>query len=351
MQIILILIERYLYFIRPLPSNTPSFVTKTNAPTSLSHLYFWTYKNNNNALMFRLVLHIFQLLLMHGMIFWYFPNTAGVQNNGSPECTEQDISRNRCNEVPNNNFLFVFYALYSLYFVISSIQIREAWPEIEEDFFLKSTNNMGKIIYKGFYAIPFAWELQQVATWLWTKTSFDIFQWLKFAEIHEQLFVVKCTAKAKRRITVGAEVPKASKYTMGGGLLFGLIFLIIIPVFVFSSWNPMTKFNNITGASLSFTLKYNESKYFELMKISDALIEGMDRYKSNVTELKKFQEIKGSNIEQFQSLSFAGSSDANSFPTEAKIKNLIDYFKTTIELPYVILKFTFIRPVLSFLNS
>jgi hypothetical protein len=273
-----------------------------------------------------------------------------VRINNNPECTQQDITRDKCNEVPNNAFLFIFYLLYSLYFVVSSMQIREAWPEIEEDFLLKSTDNMGKIIYKGFYAIPFAWELQQVATWLWTKTSFDIFQWLKFSEIHEQLFVVKCTAKSKQESIIGEEVSKTSKYAMGGGLLFGLIFLIVIPIFVFSNLNPMVEINNVTGASLSLTLTYDESKSFELMRISDALIEGIGKYKDKESKLRNFTEIKGTDTEQFQTLSFANSSDLNSFPTETKINDLTKYFKTTINYPYVTLKYTFIRPVFYITN-
>eukprot|EP00826_Nyctotherus_ovalis_P037578 TRINITY_DN3437_c0_g1_i4.p1 TRINITY_DN3437_c0_g1~~TRINITY_DN3437_c0_g1_i4.p1 ORF type:complete len:309 (-),score=90.06 TRINITY_DN3437_c0_g1_i4:799-1725(-) len=305
------------------------------------------YQDNNYALMLRLVLHVFQLLLIHGMIFWYFPNDAGVRINNNPECTKEDIEAGKCNEVVCNPFLFIFYVLYCLYFVFSSLQISESWPEIEEDAFTRSSDAVGKVVFKGFYAIPFAWELQQVATWLWTKTSFDIFQWLKFTEIHQQLFLVKCTTKARRSTTVGTEVSKTSKNLMGGGLLFGLIFLIVVPIFVFSSLNPMVELNNVTGAGLSLTLTYDESKSFELVSISDALIEDMSNYQNEEQELRKFSEIKGADSNQFQILSFANASDVNSFPTATKIHDLSNYFKKTIKYPFVTLKYTFIRPVIS----
>jgi len=338
-----------MHYTRPLPSNSPTVVTSPKASTALSHLCYANYQVNNYTLFYRFLFHIFQILLIHGMIFWYFPNNAGMRRNGYPECTKNDIDMGKCNEVLSNIFLLIFYVLYALYFIISSMQIREAWPEIDKDIITTSSDIIGRGIAQGFYAIPFAWELQEIASWLWTRTCFDIFQWLKFSEIHYNLFLVNCKAKAKRLTPIGEETSKLSKYLMGGGLLFGLIFLIVVPIFVFSSLNPMVNINSVNTASLTFTLNYEETKTFTLMETTGARIQSMNESPKDESKIRKFSEIKGVDREQFQYILFANTSDTDVFPTEDKIKELHEYFKTNA-LPTISLEYSFTRPVIVFVN-
>ena len=339
-----------MHYTRPLPSNTPTVVTYPKASTALSHLCYANYQVNNYALFYRFLFHILQILLIHGMVFWYFPNNAGAQRNGYPECTKDDIDMNKCNEVPSNMFLFIFYVLYSLYFTISSMQIREAWPEIDRDIVTKSSDTISRGITQAFYAIPFAWELQEIASWLWTKTSFDIFQWLKFSEVHYNLFLVNCAAKAKRLTPIGQETSKLSKYSIGGGLLFGLIFLIVVPIFVFSDLNPMVSINNVNTASLTFTLNYEDTKTFTLMETTGAHIQSMNESPKDESKIRKFSEIKGADREQFQYILFDNSTDMDVFPTEDKIKELHEYLKGTHPILTITLKYSFTRPVIVFVS-
>lgn len=348
-QIVLILVERYISSQRPLPSNSPIENSPPEVPSSIRDLCFSRYLKNNYPLLFRYIFHILQLVLIHIMIFWYFPNSAGVNNNGYPECTKEDIETRQCNEVPCNFSLLAFYILYCLYFWLSSLQIRESWPEIDEKALMTSPGMISKAILKVFYMIPFAWELQQVASWLWAETSFDLFQWLKFEEINFQLFIIKCTSKVRRRRLMGAKIAKLKKYSMGGGSLFGLIFLIVIPIVAFSSLNPMVELNNPTKSSLSITLEYG-TKTFEMMQISDALIETMDNHLDVASELKTFKEIKTVDFEQISRLGFANSSDTYSFPTFTKLEDIHNSLNHLKSFPFIILKYTFTRPVPPSLN-
>jgi len=265
--------------------------------------------------------------------------------NGNPECIREEIQLGQCNEVPYNFFLFAFYALYALYFWLSALQIRESWPEVEEKALMGSPGSVSKIIFTVFYAIPFAWELQQAATWLWAETSLDMFQWLKLEEINSRLFMIKCTSKARRATLLGSKISTIMKYTMGGGFLFVLIFLIVIPIVAFSSFNPMVALNNPIKSSLSISLNYG-TKTFEWLDISDALIEDMENDPSNkVSELKTHKEIKTVDSLQINSLLFANSSDSYSFPTVDKLKDLSSYLKPIRTFPVVLIKYTFTRPV------
>lgn len=344
-QIVLILVERYISSQRPLPGNSTVEITNTEFPSSIANLCYANYTDNNYSLLFRYLFHIMQLLLIHGMLFWYFPNDAGVRINGNPECTKEEIELDQCNEVPCNFALLIFYALYALYFWLSALQIREAWPEVEEKALMGSPGSLSKATLKIFYLIPFAWELQQVAGWLWSKTSFDIFQWLKFEEIHGRLFMIKCTSKVRRKMLLGEKVPRLTKYAMGGGILFVLIFLIVVPIVAFSSLNPMADLNNPTKGSLSLTFNYG-TKSFQWMDISDALIEDMVFYPEKVSKLKTYKEIKTVSTSQINRLSFANSSDDYAFPTNEKLKEISSYLQQLKSFPTLVLKYTFTRPVI-----
>ena len=157
---------------------------------------------------------------------------------------------------------------------------------------------------------------------------------------------MKCTAKARRRIPIGTETTKFLKYLMGGGLLFGLIFLIVAPIFVFSTLNPMVNLNNPTKASLSLTLNYGQTKHMEILSMSDALINDVKDNSNDLTTLRNNQALRAAEISQFQEVTFGNSPDHNDFPTDEKIKGAYDILLNQNHPIGVILTYTFVRPVL-----
>jgi len=349
--VLFLIIDRYLYFIRPLRSNTPTKIKYPQNSLKLKeHLYYEIYQINNYALMGKFVFHIFQFILIHFMVFWYWPNTGNMKLKNRPECTKEDINAGKCNEPASNIFLLAFYLIYCVYFVLSALQIQHSWPEVNEDLVHKSSDTTSKLGSQIFYAIPFAWEIQQVACWLWTKTSFDIFQWLKFEEIYFNLFIVKCNAKSKRKEQIGAEVKGASKKIMGGCGLFILILLIIVPILVFSTLNPMMNLNNITKASLNIQLEYGDSQTFEFIKVPNAAISVLTADDFERNEISTFEEIRGETLDQFQWVKLPNASDYYSFPTEQKRLDLLEFFWYNGPHPKVTLELSFERPVFLILD-
>lgn len=48
---------------------------------------------------------------------------------------------------------------------------------------MDSFNPVSGIIFRGYLAIPFIFELRTLIDWTFTSTSLDAFQWIKLAQI------------------------------------------------------------------------------------------------------------------------------------------------------------------------
>ena len=101
------------------------------------------------------------------------------------------MQKHSCNEPYESTYIIIFYILYCVYFWFSALQIRDGWPIFDEESIKKRAGTMNQVMTQAFFAVPFAWEIKEFSTWLWTKTSFDLFIWLKFEEIVMNLYVMK----------------------------------------------------------------------------------------------------------------------------------------------------------------
>lgn len=62
--------------------------------------------------------------------------------------------------------------------------MRIGLPEIRKgSFLMDSFNPVSGVIYRGYLAIPFIFELRTLIDWTFTTTSLDAFQWIKLAQI------------------------------------------------------------------------------------------------------------------------------------------------------------------------
>ena len=276
------------------------------------------YKRNNYALLGKVLLYLFQVVLVHFTVFWLLPNKGNVKLVGHPECEKEDIKIGLCNEPHANPFLMIFYVFYCAYFAVSAMQIRAGWPEMEEEEVHKEVGMKNELGMQIFFAIPFGWELQEIASWLWNKTSFNIFQWLKFEEIYSDLFLVNCSSKKRRQSPIGEEAGSGKKIAMGSCGLFLLLLLIVGPIFVFSALNPMVELNNPIRGSLVVDLGYGAGSSFELMRVANGDIQLATAKELEEKNVTGNMELRGKDLAQFRWISFPNTSDSNNFPTDTK---------------------------------
>ena len=307
-QIVFILIDRYLYLNKPIPKRELS--NETGHSALLQAYYFPEF---NYSLVGKYAFHCLQLFFIHLLTFWILPNRANYRLTKHLECTRRDMENSRCNEVYTNPFLLWFYFLYCMYFAFSALQVRAGWPEAQEGAVKKSANTGNKLATTIYFALPFLWELEQFISWLWTNTSFTIMQWFKFEETYTNLYMTKCNAKDLKKRGIGSPISKPMKYGIGGGGLLLLVLMIIAPIFLFSTLNPLVSINNVHKATMVVTLDMNTTLSFEMFRSSRPRIESIvDRGREG---LELYDETRAADLEQLQTIGFPTFSDSYIFPT------------------------------------
>lgn len=70
------------------------------------------------------------------------------------------------------------------YLGIQAYQMRIGLPEVRKGSFLMDTfNPVTGVVYRGYLAVPFIFELRTLIDWTFTSTALDAFQWMKLAQI------------------------------------------------------------------------------------------------------------------------------------------------------------------------
>jgi hypothetical protein len=195
---------------------------------------------SNRALIIKLVLHYFLLIIVHWFVFITIP-----------------LSTHIC--FFNNASLMIFYLLCIVYFYISALQIKYGFPMITKGQYFTGSTSLGyRIAFKIYKNVPFLYELRAILDWTITRTSLDLFQWFKMEDAYANLYDVKCDMEARKRRRKGADRLLYEKLLFGLLSFAILMFIVILPMFLFSSFNPSLVENNVVGGRISISLELKE---------------------------------------------------------------------------------------------
>ncbi len=203
---------------------------------------------------FKVVYLWFLLIFIHVFVFWYIPVYANEAILGEIVCDPATLTgRLGCNQFSNNPTLIIFYLIYCIYFMLQAFQISYGQP-VEKKDMMKTYNGDAGLVYLLYQMIPFVYEIKTVVDWTFTKTSLDLFQWLKLKYIHGELYVTKCSQTELLNRKPGEEISRCEKCFYGFCLLVIVITLFTAPMLLFSSLSPVAIENPVVGASVSFNL-------------------------------------------------------------------------------------------------
>ena len=317
----------------------------------------------NKPLLLKYILHMFIVIFIHIFIFFYSPMKGNYNMNRTVYCPKkenvegEDDTTEFCNDFNKNWTLILFYIIYSLYFLFSGLQVKFGFYDMKRKSLLKSgSSSIGGNINTAFNSIPFIYEIKLAIDWTFTTTCLDFFQWNKFESVYDTVYTTYCAMNAKNLQLVGQKVGKVYKIGMGGILSFGLIFLLIIPILLFSSLNPTNKINNLKGASLTVDLafRYDNGLITNYTLYKNTKPESIKDLSKNDPDWKTYGYSKSSNTKNFpkkqiQKVQFSNTSDRNWGLAKPHIENLINILnftsvnETDLEEIQLILEYQFQR--------
>ena len=280
------------------------------------------FPKRNIGILLKYILQIILLVLVNYIIFWYFPNSGNKKLNGEYICRD---TAKQCNEATSNIWIAIFYFLFCIYFSLSALQVKYGWPEIRNIKTLRKKNSLvNSILVRLYLSVPFMLELQMFMDWAFTKTSLDIFQWLKFDDIYANLYLSRYSYSTYKSKGLGTAMGTLYKILFSSIGIIAIIFLMIGPMIIFSNLNPIAQENKITGASIVFGIyAISDHNYYALFSTSHvASLTDITPEKFASESLGLIDEIKGADIADIQVVTIQPYSDTVWIPTE-KVKNRV----------------------------
>ena len=292
------------------------------------NIFFIQKESFNKPLLNKYILHIFTTILIHFMVFFYFPIKGNINLGNEHYCSRNTKT---CNDFTSNKYMIIFYLIYLFYLILSALQIQSGFYDIKrKSLFKKKDDEMFSNMCSLFQAIPFLNEIKNALDWTFTSTCFNLIQWNKFEAIYDTIFDTYCEKSDWDEKPIGKKISKKQKYTIGGSLSLILIIILTIPLILFSSLNPTNKPNNLTGAKMTVDLFFNYKngaiKKYNIFENTRA--DSISEIDNDDTLWEKYHysesvQTRNFNKKQVQRVIFSETSDRNWDLATPHINNLI----------------------------
>ncbi|CEO98808.1 hypothetical protein PBRA_006923 [Plasmodiophora brassicae] len=206
----------------------------------------------------KLVLHYCQVILYTVLLFFYWP-------------------RREQYGFSSNTALVFFFFLKAAGWWLGCIQIRFGYPtyELHHRALFSRASKLRYSIYQVYRVIPFVAELEVLLGWMTTDTSLDLFETFKLEDIYANLYNIKGQLIWKREHRRGEPFDRITKFTNGTLLFIALLFVILVPLLLFSSANPVNVQNNVSSGTLTVSLAVANIGTFPLMQTSELKLSGI----------------------------------------------------------------------------
>ena len=154
--------------------------------------------------------------------------------------------------------LMFFFMMKCVYFAVSALQLRQGYVSGPRGrFLLRSTHKLREWTLLVWRVIPFAFEVTTILNYVADKTSLNMKNYMKAAQLHEEIHLVKCTRQRERE--TGRKFGEAQKRIdkcLDGVLPFvGLLVVLWLPPLLLSAGNPDVVPNVLDTIEVSMSLQ------------------------------------------------------------------------------------------------
>lgn len=160
-----------------------------------------------------------------------------------------------------NVALVVYYCLWLVFLLLGSAQLYFGFSRTPPKDSLKSSgfSCTRLTLFNMFASIPFLLELKAILDWTATRTSLDVWMWVKLESIHNDLFRVQCNMEYRDndRVVLSGKKPQGWLAKLTSGWLYAVLILIFIitPMLVFSTLNPVLQDNPVNGLTATVRIE------------------------------------------------------------------------------------------------
>lgn len=243
----------------------------------------------------------------------------------------------------DNPLLQFFYLVKCLYFGASVYQLKQGYlPSVfaPQEALTITPNWVWGMFFSWYRAIPFVFELRTLLDWMTSSTALNVYETFKLEDIHATVFLAQCNLDWLNYRQRGTEQPRCHKITSGCLLFSLLMFVIVVPLIIFSPVNPATLPNNVLSATFSLYLTgpAGQLQLVDISIVADVAEVDEELYQ----DMKIKSLITDDPIKTVQSISL--SPNGNSYwnpnpPTLEAINRNLDSRSCILEATY-----TFTRP-------
>ena len=189
----------------------------------------------------------------HALLIWWF-----VTKTEFVHTYYRDASFNLRGAFPTAMVVYVLIVLYLFY---SSTQVKQGFhPHAKHIVFAGSYTNTEFVNYYIARLIPFAYEIRCVLDWTVVTTNLKLSYWIKLEDVCHELYMTlndrydtTVIMRAKRGDS-RLPYPGLFKYPIGIVYLILLIFLLLAPLLLYSSFSPAIEPNPILTISVELSV-------------------------------------------------------------------------------------------------
>lgn len=187
-----------------------------------------------------------------------------------------------------------------------------------------------------YYYIPFLVEVKTYIDWTFTKTSMSIWDWFMFETIYSEFYYAKVGDERQEGHDQGDAVSFVTKVVYGcSGLLFCLG-LILAPLIIFSSLNPIAELNLVKGAGIELNIELEEGRsLYNVFSTSVANeIRNLTEEEFSLLNFRKYKELRVSDVSLYQRVEMLPYSDKIWSLSPPAIRKMRDHFEHAMKTNY-----------------
>lgn len=192
-----------------------------------------------HAIWCKIVLHVFQVLLVHLWFFFLMPVVLGSQTFNSYPA------------------LVLFYLMKCAYFLMSMLQLKFGYPKRHFRYLMARRATFGNWLVSVIYrTIPFLMELRYIIDWTGTPTALPLGEWIKMEDIRSEMFSVKMTIVERQKSKRAPGEAQSLKWKFTAGLLSagGILVIIWLPLLLIALTSTAAVRNPPQTASMTVSM-------------------------------------------------------------------------------------------------